>query len=428
MSGHNYRTGQNVCSVTCPVEHIDLPGRRIKKPLMGWPDIRGLNSLQLARDEWLNYGAIEVAIRAYHSGLPKILQDRIDIQAPEYDSLFAGGKTGAEALRTILSLKNTRLYNRFKRSEYSIWPINTNGNHWVTVVLHKQQRPTKQDKKKMEWSHITQMAIIDPFRSAPNQRMVNAQMRRFLENDGNFTFAPGYERTVWGPLQRDTTSCGPRSYWCAKQIMDRLLELHEDGIDYDESIWNDLSGWFNEDFIRGEMIGRNAWDGVRAMDYNARLAIEIVNQVKKYGTHRSRNAGEAMKPWTNSNNKKPEKRPWSASLPSGPWSGPRAVSSTHLPDTIVIDDDDSPATKNMWHSPALTPNKHRIVPSLSANTHEIIVIEDGDPASTKTKGPVWPSAARGPNPFIPPPQKRPLFSSSAEPTAKRPKTGSEGLF
>ncbi|KAF2967028.1 hypothetical protein GQX73_g6542 [Xylaria multiplex] len=273
--GHvlRYRTAQNLCSASCPIQHIDIPGNTIKEPTGSWPEIRGLQSLNYSRDKWLNGHAIEVSTKAYCWGLPKSLQDKIGLTEPGVNpNIWLSGKPGRDALHMAIKTPARRALALIKKTEWSFLPVCSGGNHWVTVVLHKQKRLT--DEKKDEWSHVAQMAILDPFREASRMRTIGDRMREWLEKAGAFTFGKDPVKVMWQPLQKDATSCGPRAYWNTKQLMDRLLEMHEAGVSYSNNFWRDLSGWFNEDFVRGEMIGRCAWDGVRQMDWNARVSIE----------------------------------------------------------------------------------------------------------------------------------------------------------
>jgi len=290
MSGIHFFTGQVICSPTCPIEHIDIPGDRIKAPEEGWPDISGLNNLQASNTQWLSDSAIEAAVREYHSGLAPDVQSWIDVTLPLINSeVFFPGQQGEDALVKFIYRRRDRMYRAMKQKEYSIFPVNTQGNHWVTVVLHKElsadtdAKGKGKGKNKKTYSRIGQMAVIDPFRDDGRIALVTSRMESILRGAAGFQFSENFSRTIWCPHQPDGTSCGPRSYWCAKQLMDRIQGFYESGYFYNERFWGDLSGWFNEDFVRGEMIGRTAWAGVKAMGYNARLAIECVNRVKNYG-------------------------------------------------------------------------------------------------------------------------------------------------
>ncbi|OTA58967.1 hypothetical protein K449DRAFT_385511 [Hypoxylon sp. EC38] len=111
----------------------------------------------------------------------------------------------------------------------------------------------------------------------------------------NLTLAPNYMRSVWTPWQQDSWSCGIRTFWAARQMMDRILKLHVDKLTYSEGLWEPLSGWINVDFTRWEMIGLNAYYCVKDLDYRARVAVELVNQIDD-GKGGFLDAGDTMRP------------------------------------------------------------------------------------------------------------------------------------
>ncbi|TGJ79257.1 hypothetical protein E0Z10_g9509 [Xylaria hypoxylon] len=397
-----YRTAQNVCSASCPIQHIAIPMNQIKAPSNSWPDVRGLHSLNYSRDKWLAGDAIEVAIATYTRGLPQALQEKIGLGIPGVNpKVWHRGSAGNDALNMAIKTPARRGLARLRTTEYSILPVCTDSDHWVLVVLHKERRPTGPGNK-IEWSHIAQVAVLDPYRDSARMRMVDERMQAWLKQAGKFTYSNNYRRVVWIPMQKDTTSCGPRAYWHAKQLLDRLLELHESGVDYSDYVWKDLSGWFNEDFVRGEMAGRCAWDGVRAMDYNARISIECVNRVKEYDRPKGawKKAGELMKP-ADFSQMKPEKRPNPQNLPrptpsnfnpflTPPNSGgnPATPSSTNAgtstSNTSMSNLPQSQPGSN-WKPPVPVPHQHQIAPGVTAGGKEVIVIDDdGD----KDNGPI----------------------------------------
>ncbi|KAI0424742.1 hypothetical protein F5Y09DRAFT_129961 [Xylaria sp. FL1042] len=306
MSQPPYRTGQIVCSSSCPIGHIGIPGDNIKEPEGSWPDIRGLNSLNYSRDKWLTGDAIEVSIATYCRGLPKALQDKISLGIPGINpKVWHMGPSGEGTLAVEIKASRARALKKIKATPFSIFPICTNGNHWVLVIICKSQPLGAKD-----WSHVRYVAVLDPFRTSTRIKMVNDRLRDWLIKGGNFTYGDNYNQDVWVPLQKDASSCGPRAYWNAKQLIDRLLACYEANIDYSNVLWKDLSGWFNDDFVRGEMMGRCAWAAVCAMDYNARIAVECVNRVRDYGSRDASwmKADKMMRP-ADSSEARPDKRP-----------------------------------------------------------------------------------------------------------------------
>ncbi|KAJ2987029.1 hypothetical protein NUW58_g4733 [Xylaria curta] len=138
--------GQNICSPLCPVEHVDFASR-VAEPPKGWPDIRGLHSLNSTRDAWLVGDAIEVSITGYWRGLPESLQQRIGLGIPGLNPKFWHmGPSSDEAVFRAIAIPARRALNKERETEYSIFPICTNGNHWVLVVLHKSQPPSSANR------------------------------------------------------------------------------------------------------------------------------------------------------------------------------------------------------------------------------------------------------------------------------------------
>ncbi|KAI0487719.1 hypothetical protein F4859DRAFT_267674 [Xylaria cf. heliscus] len=309
-----HRGARVLCTSTCPVHHIETGLDRLKPPPAGWPDIRGLNSLNASRNTWLTEAAIETSINTYIRGLPGGLQDMIGDGSFGLNPLiWSQNAQGRDQLARAIASPSRRTIRRLKAKEYYIGGVCCEGNHWVLVILHMNQASNPDDASKKEWSRVVQAAVLDPYRSTSNTEFVHKTLREWMTRAGKFTFAPNYRKTVWVPLQRDGHSCGPRAYWHAKQLLDRLLELHENGVNYDPSLWGDLSGWFNESFVRDEMRGRCAAAAVREMDYNARVAVEIVNKTAEFGEpikNKSswKSARDMMRP-RDMTGEKPEPRP-----------------------------------------------------------------------------------------------------------------------
>ncbi|KAI0405933.1 hypothetical protein F4802DRAFT_124850 [Xylaria palmicola] len=407
----HHRTAQNLCSTSCPVKHIDVPLDQIKQPQRGWPDIRGLNSLNYSRSKWLTGDAIEVSIAGYCRGLPEALQSTITLGMPGlHPKFWHTGPDSEDAMFRAIHSPAKRALNKMKATEYSIFPVCVDGMHWVLIVVHKSQRPSAADKKQLEWSHVSQIAVIEPGHSAKVTAAVNDKLATWLRKAGKFTFASDYRRTVWVPFQPDGTSCGPRAYWNAKQILDRLLYLHEDGIHYDECVWDDFSGWFNEDFVRGEMMGRCAWEAVRAMDYNARVAVECVNEVREYNSDVWQSAERLMRP-ADIKGQKPETRSRPFRPPRTPGGGGSLQSlapNVSSPNPFYTDNSMPPSTpQRAWRPPPPILNQHIIAPGAKHTGRDVTSIagedrENEDILRNNLKSPAWPATSSPRNPFLPP--------------------------
>lgn len=399
-----YRHGSNLCSASCPIKHIDTAvTNEIKEPAKSWPDIRGLHSLNYSRDAWLTGDAIEVSIATYCGGLPQALQDKVGLGTPGVHPNFWRRATSRDEMKRLIKSRAKRALDMIRATEYSIFPVCTDDSHWVLVVIHKDQRPSSADRTKMEWSHVAQIAVLDPFRESALMKMVCTRLGMWLRGAGGFTVAPDCEKTVWVPLQKDGTSCGPRAYWNAKQILDRLLDLHESDMSYHPSLWDDLSGWFNTDFVRLEMAGRCASAAVREMDYKARVAVECVDRVRKTDGSEAKweDAGQVMRP-ANYKNKKPERRP--RPRPRKPWQAPSGAGMHLEPSPDTTPDVELVAEP----SPVPFPNRHspvKVKPDARPPTKRHAARVDSQNALLP-RGTKRPLRSRSPSPIrIPPPRR-----------------------
>ncbi|KAI2463904.1 hypothetical protein F4781DRAFT_425989 [Annulohypoxylon bovei var. microspora] len=275
----------------CRTRHLG-PSRETELPeaLGDWPDIRGLNQLQASRETWLNGDAIEKALKSYYESLPAQTRRRIHIADTSIRGIF---HTGEREFRNMLSRPYPRFFNAFMQTEYSLWPLNYDDIHWELAVVHKG----KTDETTGRWDRVLHIAIIDAWKDASGterNQMISYRLRHILEKSG-LTFAADCERVVWVPWQKDNWSCGLRVYWSAKQILDRLARDMAEGRSYDEQLWAPMGGWFNPDAVRWEMIGLNAYEAVKEMDYRARIAVELTDQAKN-GAGKLQDAGDVMRP------------------------------------------------------------------------------------------------------------------------------------
>ncbi|KAI0101057.1 hypothetical protein F4814DRAFT_432113 [Daldinia grandis] len=260
----------------CRQRHIELPSSNLPRPANGWPDIRGLNQLQASREEWLNGDALDKALKVYHESLPKSARDMIHIADTSIEGIFG---TNQKTFQDILTRNYRRFCRSFRRTEYTLWPMNVYGNHWELGVLRKAN-PTNEVEG---WTRIVQAAIIDSWedqKRGPRKQFAEHRLQKFLEAN-NFIFARDYRRDVATARQLDTWSCGLRTFWASRHAMDRIVDMMQGGVyHYNENLWEDLTGWFNPDLVRWEMISLTAYEAVREMGYRARVAVEVVSTVR----------------------------------------------------------------------------------------------------------------------------------------------------
>ncbi|RYP71654.1 hypothetical protein DL769_004648 [Monosporascus sp. CRB-8-3] len=257
-----------------------------------------MNKLQYSRREPVSAESMQISIAALHAALPEKLRDQILILV---DHVAHTWLTGAQESERYFKKALGNTFEKFENQEYIVWPIlvdkDTSEDHWETAIIHMT---TGKDNKR---THVSQIALIDPLkRHKPAQRsaMVLGRLTKILKYIAKFTIARDEDlwRDLWVPEQRfyNDKSDGPRAYQVCKTMMGRLLTVYETGIGYHEGLWDDLSGWFNEDDVRREMLGKHVWDAVENMGYNARPAVEAVSNVRRSPNQDWENAGDLMRP------------------------------------------------------------------------------------------------------------------------------------
>ncbi|KAI0376757.1 hypothetical protein F5Y04DRAFT_265681 [Hypomontagnella monticulosa] len=299
MAGHlNYTPAQVVCNRggTCPIQHLISPEKKaIPKP-KEWPDLRGLNALQASREEWVNGDAIDKALTMVHLGLHADVKGRIQVIDTNIRNMFNLNITASkpDEFENILNANYPRWFALFSTTEFTLWPINFDSCHWVLCVMRK----TNPTGKKGGWNHITHFCILDSWvgwadhDDATRRRFLEQRIKRFVSKLG-FMVAAEARREVWVPRQLDYWSCGLRTYWAARRMMDRIRELELGEYTDQEALWRPLTGGVDCDFVRWEMIGLNISAAIRQMGYGGRAAIEIVSQVRAGGE--LQDAGEVMR-------------------------------------------------------------------------------------------------------------------------------------
>lgn len=188
---------------------------------------------------------------------------------------------------------------KLRRHAWTIGPLGlAGGRHWVGVLV----RLTGRDPATGLYARVAQVALVDPQRSVQNMAEGKRALRRLEDalSQAGLDFGDdvprgstawtrtAWRRTLWVPRQTDADdgSCGPRYYVLAKTLFARLTALWEETGDrnqnqeeppYDESLWSTpLSGWFDHEATRWEMVGHHAARAVQDAHYQARVTAEIV--------------------------------------------------------------------------------------------------------------------------------------------------------
>ncbi|KAH9905472.1 hypothetical protein F4778DRAFT_779808 [Xylariomycetidae sp. FL2044] len=273
--------GRGIGVNSCRIQHEQNP-QDVTKPPGGWPDIQGLNRLQISADTWVSSTALERALDEYRLTLPDALAEKIMIVPNNFSGSFDDDYEPFKKLSYGLQKGD---YGRFRGDilsrEYTFWPIIINASQWLLAVVHRESKPKAGGGVTL--GNVLQIGVMDSHTAPADRTLRNRVVDRLgllYRGLGVNLGAPPRGRFPWIPVQNDVYSCGCRAYSAGKETMDRLLKLHEAQTSYDESLWDDHSAWFNYEAVRAEMILRNAWKAVREMEYRARIAVELVNSVQ----------------------------------------------------------------------------------------------------------------------------------------------------
>ena len=278
-SANFYVNGQVVCAGrnACHIEHLDLPDAEQLPPIQNKvrEAMANMSSLQASRGARVTSGAMQVAVDKIWDSLPRDLGCRVlcDVTRPRrglWTTDNWGNTAWLDQCRAELGwMRNLSGY------AYVVMAFCVDSAHWMVAVIHLID----------DGKQVAQLALFDPAtdqEATSRGRTIRNQLVAILRDVGKLTFSTDYWRNVWVPEKENPldSSDGPRVYWICRETMRRLLDIYETGEWYHESLWNDHSGWFQEDTARHEIISAQAWSLVSGMDYRGRLAVEAVNGVR----------------------------------------------------------------------------------------------------------------------------------------------------
>ncbi|KAI0596801.1 hypothetical protein F4775DRAFT_562813 [Biscogniauxia sp. FL1348] len=143
-----------------------------------------------------------------------------------------------------------------------------------------------------EYTIVEDWSVVDPVRSnegTQREGRIKKRIQRLFAIEG-LTFdrdsyrekktAKGKWPLPWVPPQTDSWSSGLRSFALIRQLLQRIVDFHCTESGYNGSFFEEpTSGWLNVDQIRHEMMGYCAMNCIEDMDYNARIAIEVINAI-----------------------------------------------------------------------------------------------------------------------------------------------------
>ncbi|KAI1748430.1 hypothetical protein F4782DRAFT_357697 [Xylaria castorea] len=276
-------------------------------------DLYALNSLQLHRDRPLELLTVQIPIEYLRDTLPPGARSKIGTP-------FCGSPYIFNCPEENVSRRIRKYYGRwqdfwddFRTSEYVLWPIEVANGYFVTAIFHMQKGlvddpnfdpddDLNADIPQVQnplFNIVGGWSVVDPQRGATAQRRVTRvkdRIERIFAAEG-IAFAPlSYKDQLVGEDERrsvpwvpplsagDDWSSGIRSFALVRQLIQRVLDFYCTEIGYQESFFVEPTcGWLNVDQVRHEMMGVCAMNALEDMDWNARLAIECIEEINREG-------------------------------------------------------------------------------------------------------------------------------------------------
>ncbi|KAK8102944.1 hypothetical protein PG984_016090 [Apiospora sp. TS-2023a] len=283
-------------------------------------NIDSVHSLQEEMTSWLTSNALLTATASLvEQLLPESVRDHVYVGNWDQEEhfQFAAGSADEQRHEALIDqiqvdantgrIRGTRQLNAVRAKPWSILTVNVDGNHWVTVLVGLNPNVRLgATPPNHHYGRVERLSIIeglyqqngrqdgggDESESAIRKK-IYARLESLLEAAG-LTFAgeepADWRRSIWAPAQTDGTSCGVRAYAHIKTLLHRLARI---GDAYDtpfiqispaapecQSVFEPMPGWFHYEHERWEMVSRNAAAAVRACGYQARVAVEILQETR----------------------------------------------------------------------------------------------------------------------------------------------------
>ncbi|KAH9897180.1 hypothetical protein F4778DRAFT_783287 [Xylariomycetidae sp. FL2044] len=261
-------------------------------PALDW--IEGLEMLQKSSTTFVESSSIDSAVQFQHSFLPEHVRSQINVVTGNYGALFDAFNQGKEGDRNFQENLETMhdeygFFAALKSARWTLWPINTNGNHWMCVVLELAQTVATG-----LYDRVVAYAIVDGFRNTKNRDFFLQRVVRVLERDG-ITVPRNAQRQIWSPRQPDGYTCGLRTTHFMWEMMNRMSGVVL-GEKADQELWMPMSGYFDPDHVRLQMAGYIAAWGLRDLKYKARVSIQLVRSTFEFAPAAQRPAAEKIPP------------------------------------------------------------------------------------------------------------------------------------
>ncbi|KAJ8114272.1 hypothetical protein ONZ43_g4944 [Nemania bipapillata] len=283
--------------------------RFIPSPTQAENDLYALNTLQLRRGWPLEQLSLQIPLEYLRDTLPPGAKRIVGIAMCGSPYVFNCAEDNLDRRIRKMYHRWQAFWDIFHSSEYVFWPIETERGYFVTALFHMEKglmddpnfdpdEDPNADIPQVENPHFTVVgawSVIDPQRGQAAQdraaRIID-RIQRIFAAEG-ITFDPGSYREhqaangdrwalpwVPPPSEGDDWSSGIRSFALVQELINRIISLYCSELGFTESYFNvPLNGWLNVDQVRHQMMGICAINAIEDMGWNARLAIECIQQI-----------------------------------------------------------------------------------------------------------------------------------------------------
>lgn len=270
-------------------------------------DLYALNALQMQRDWPLEALSLMIPLESLPDNAPPDVMRRVGIATAGPTSIFNCVEDDVDVdlrIRTLYS-RWKRFWSIFRRSEYVFWPIETEEGYFVTAIFHLVKGLVEDPNvdpadssvdvpriPSQRYNVVDRWTIVDPAQGDRVIRVKDRVMRilqaegfeiEMLSYSGNQTDSGDQWSSPWVPPLRDADeawSSGIRSFALVRQLLQRIVDFYCQGLGFQYSFFQDPTcGWLNVDQVRHEMMGICAIAALEDMNWNARLAIEVIENI-----------------------------------------------------------------------------------------------------------------------------------------------------
>ncbi|KAI1074828.1 hypothetical protein F5B20DRAFT_422888 [Whalleya microplaca] len=265
----------------------------------------GLNSLQISRDAPITLCAMDVACDHIWKCLPQTVQTEVTFAPPNGPDLWGACTQTRDNMYTRMSdpvyldeaTRTTyRYYPDIKRKPWLVWPIwveDAWGKDWVLISWYAESTGEKPDT----YDRLIAYTVYDPRRSAEprndgkhdllhdRQQRITGRLVDFLNRGGYDTSQAEWYLGMSCPMPLEDATSGERCFHAVKElgnVISNWVWAGKQRLSAKEgnarNPFPDLSRWVNPYQQRIEMAGINAWVLMASFDFNARIAVEAIQE------------------------------------------------------------------------------------------------------------------------------------------------------